>query len=165
MHSTREFCNQCSEPRKLVDKANPQMQGGAIRPGDWLCSLCENRNFGSRSTCKKCQADKNGSDLKMKAPPAKFQGGQGGLSRGPATGPPQGPPQGPVDPAAMSANSMFAAMGGYPAQNQMNSLAFQYQQQQLAGMCVMYVWIYGCMDVGLCLCHNWNPTRMCSFQL
>eukprot|EP00959_Pyramimonas_sp_CCMP1952_P326171 6827264-Pyramimonas_sp.AAC.1 len=104
------------------------MQGGAIRPGDWLCSLCENRNFGSRTNCKKCQADKNVCDLKLKAPPPKFQGGN---QRGAASS--SLPAQGSPDPAAMSANSMFAAMGGYPGASQMNSLAFQYQQQQLAG--------------------------------
>eukprot|EP00238_Polyblepharides_amylifera_P006344 CAMPEP_0196581458 /NCGR_PEP_ID=MMETSP1081-20130531/33972_1 /TAXON_ID=36882 /ORGANISM="Pyramimonas amylifera, Strain CCMP720" /LENGTH=378 /DNA_ID=CAMNT_0041901695 /DNA_START=130 /DNA_END=1266 /DNA_ORIENTATION=+ len=87
--STRDFCNQCSEPRKLVDKANPVSQGGPVRQGDWICGPCSNRNFGSRNSCKKCNADRSLADLKLNAPPAKHANQGGRNIQGPYHG---GPP-------------------------------------------------------------------------
>jgi hypothetical protein len=64
-HSSREFCNNCAEPRRLVDAT---IQHGQVRPGDWVCAQCDNLNFASRSSCKKCNGDKTQCDLKLRAP-------------------------------------------------------------------------------------------------
>ena len=34
--------------------------GGNFRPGDWMCSSCNNHNFASRTECKRCGAPKDG---------------------------------------------------------------------------------------------------------
>jgi len=66
---SREFCNKCSEPKKLSDESL-QRPGAEVRQGDWICMICDNRNFASRDSCHKCQAQKGVSDLKLRAPPS-----------------------------------------------------------------------------------------------
>eukprot|EP00997_Jenningsia_sp_PLL12_P002805 NODE_1498_length_1145_cov_75.142336_g1220_i0.p1 GENE.NODE_1498_length_1145_cov_75.142336_g1220_i0~~NODE_1498_length_1145_cov_75.142336_g1220_i0.p1 ORF type:complete len:245 (+),score=46.94 NODE_1498_length_1145_cov_75.142336_g1220_i0:160-894(+) len=82
-YASRVVCNRCSTPSTVglgmaglggnaamylqqalwgLASANRGMPGmankGGVRPGDWLCSACNNHNFASRAQCNRCQAAK-----------------------------------------------------------------------------------------------------------
>eukprot|EP00667_Euglena_gracilis_P009505 EG_transcript_9666 len=76
-YASRTVCNRCQTPPMFV---NPQLQQqlaawgfpplpmgnmmvpkvakGGTRPGDWLCSACNNHNYASRDKCNRCSVPK-----------------------------------------------------------------------------------------------------------
>jgi len=127
---SREFCNQCAEPRKLADESMQHPGHAPVRQGDWICSICDNRNFASRAACHKCQAQKAVADLKTKAPAPKARGG-GGFSGG-YGGPNMGLMGGPAGANPALAGMGYGGYGGGPGNPMQAALLQNFMMQQAA---------------------------------
>ena len=57
--ASRMECRKCTNP-KPYDPNRDTQSHQKMKPGDWICTNCQDLNYGSRDQCRKCNTAKPG---------------------------------------------------------------------------------------------------------